>query len=135
LDESIRWLKKGVLKLERSSIPVARIGLQPTKDLEEHIIAGPYHPALHQLIDSAIFFDMARYLLQKFPNGSQAFFLCHPKEISNLRGQRNENILKLKKHFKLKEISVNENKELPRGYLIIQNQKVEVLIHRKSLGY
>jgi histone acetyltransferase (RNA polymerase elongator complex component) len=135
LDEAIQWLKRGLLKLERASIPVARVGLQPTSDLEKNLLAGPYHPALHQLIDSAIFFDMAQHLLQTSPNGSQAFFHCHPKEVSNLRGQRNENILKLKEHFKLNKIFIEERQDLPRGYLGLQTQEGEVSIHRKSLGF
>ena len=135
LEEAIDWLKKGILKLEKTSISVARIGLQPTKELEEHLIVGPYHPALHQLVDSAIFYDMSEYLLQNFSNGPQAIFLCNPKEVSNLRGQRNGNILKLKKLFKLKEIMVNESKELPRGCLAIQTQEGEISIYRRSLGF
>jgi histone acetyltransferase (RNA polymerase elongator complex component) len=133
LGEAIQWLKGGLLKLEGASIPVARVGLQPTKDLERNFLAGPYHPALHQLIDSAIFFDMAQHLLQNNPNGSQAIFLCSPKEVSNLRGQRNENILRLKEHFKLSEVLIEGRQELPRGYLGLQTQEGEVSIHRKSL--
>ncbi len=133
LDEAIQWLKGGILKMEAASIPVVRVGLQPTKDLESNLLAGPYHPALHQLVDSEIFFDMAKHLLQISSNGSQALFLCNPKEISNLRGQRNRNILKLKEHFKLGEILIHERKELPRGCLVIQTQTGEVSIHRKSL--
>jgi histone acetyltransferase (RNA polymerase elongator complex component) len=132
LDEAIRWLKKGILKLEEASIPVARVGLQPTEELERDLLAGPYHPALHQLIDSAIFYDMAQHLLQVTPNGSQAIFVCSPREISNLRGQRNKNILKLKEQFKLGEILVHESKELPRGCLAIRTRSGEVLIQRKS---
>jgi histone acetyltransferase (RNA polymerase elongator complex component) len=135
LDEAIQWLKKGILKLEESSIRVARIGLQPTKELETDYLAGPYHPAFRQLIDSAIFFDMAKYLLQNFPNGSKAIFFCNPKEISNLKGQRNENSLKLKNHFKLSEILIDGRQELPRGSLGLQTQEGEVSIHRKSLGF
>jgi histone acetyltransferase (RNA polymerase elongator complex component) len=134
LDEAIQWLKKGILKLENSSIRVARIGLQTTKELERDFIAGPYHPALHQLINSAIFFDMAEYLLQNHPNGSQSIFFCHPKDISNLKGQRNENILKLKNHFKLSEILIEGRQDLPRGYLGLQTQEREVSAHRKSLS-
>jgi len=132
LDETIQWLKWGILKMEAASIPVVRVGLQPTKDLERNLLAGPYHPALHQLVDSEIFFDMAKHLLQISSNGSQALFLCNPKEISNLRGQRNENILRLKEHFKLGEILIHERKELPRGCLVIQTQAGEVSIQRKS---
>jgi len=132
LDEAIQWLKRGLLKLEVASIPVARIGLQPTEDLERDLLAGPYHPALHQLVDSAIFYDMAQHLLQVTPNGSQAIFVCSPKEVSNLRGQGNKNILKLKEQFKLKEILIHESKELPRGGLAVRSQSGEVLIQRKS---
>jgi histone acetyltransferase (RNA polymerase elongator complex component) len=133
LDEAIQWLKKGLLKLEAASIPVARIGLQPTEELERDLLAGPYHPALHQLIDSSIFFDMAQHLLQISPIGSQAIFVCSPREVSNLRGQGNKNILKLKEQFKLNGILIHESKELPRGCLAIRKQSGEVLIQRKSL--
>ena len=135
LDEAVQWLKKGILRLEKSSISVARIGLQPTKELERDYLAGPYHPALHQLIDSAIFFDMAKYLLQNFPNGSKAIFFCNPKEISNLKGQRNENSLKLKNHFKLSEILIDGRQELPRGFLGLQTQEGVVSIDRRSLAF
>ena len=135
LDEAVQWLKKGILRLEKSSISVARIGLQPTKELERDFLAGPYHPAFRQLIDSAIFFDMAKYLLQNFPNGSKAIFFCNPKEISNLKGQRNENSLKLKNHFKLSEILIDGRQELPRGFLGLQTQEGVVSIDRRSLAF
>jgi histone acetyltransferase (RNA polymerase elongator complex component) len=134
LDEAVQWLKKAILKLEHSSIPVARIGLQPTKELERDYLAGPYHPALHQLIDSTIFFDMAESLLRVSQKNGRALFFCHPKEISNLRGQKNENILRLKKHFKLSEILIEGRQELPRGFLGLQTQGEEVSIDRGSLG-
>ena len=134
LNEAIQWLKKAILKLEHSFIPVARIGLQPTKELERDYLAGPYHPAFHHLIDSAIFFDMAESLLQSSQKNGRALFFCHPKEVSNLRGQKNENILRLKKNFKLGEVLIEGRQELPRGFLGLQTQGEEVSIDRKSLG-
>jgi histone acetyltransferase (RNA polymerase elongator complex component) len=134
LDEAVQWLKRGVLRLENSSIPVARIGLQPTQELERDFLAGPYHPSFRQLVDSAFFFDMATSLLQNSQKNGQAFFLCNPKEISNLRGQKNENMMRLKEHFKLIEILINGKQELPRGTLVLQTQEGEVSIHRKSYG-
>ena len=134
LDEAVQWLKKGILKLENSSLSVARIGLQPTRELERDYLAGPYHPAFRQLVDSAIFFDMATSLLQVSEKNGRALFLCHPKEISNLRGQKNENILRLKKHFKLSQILIEGRQELPRGFLGLQIQEGVVSTDRKSLG-
>ena len=134
LDEAVQWLKKGILKLENSSIRVARIGLQPTKELERDFLAGPYHPALHQLVDSAIFFDMATSLLQVTEKNGRALFFCHPKEVSNLRGQRNENILKLKKDFNLSQILIEERQQLPKDFLGLQTLEGEISIHRRSLS-
>jgi hypothetical protein len=133
LEETIRWLKKGLFILENSGIRVARIGLQPTQGLEKHFLAGPYHPALHQLVDSEIAFDMAEHLLHNNSGGSQALFLCHPKEVSNLRGQRNGNILRLKEQFQLKEIAIQTREDIPRGMLVLQNPKGDVSIHRRDL--
>jgi len=135
LEEVLQWLKKGLLRLEASSISVARIGLQPTLELEKDYLAGPYHPAFRQLIDSAIFFDMAMSLLQASLRTGQAVFFCHPKEVSNLRGQKNENVLRLKKQFRLNDILIDGRQELPRGYLGLQTQGKEISIHRKSLSY
>jgi histone acetyltransferase (RNA polymerase elongator complex component) len=134
LSEAVQWLKKSIPKLEQSSIRVARIGLQPTKELERDYLAGPYHPAFHQLVDSAIFLDMATSLLQTAQKNGQAKFLCHPREVSNLRGQKNENILKLKKDFNLSEILIEERKELPKGFLGLQTLEGVVSTDKMSLG-
>lgn len=37
---------------EDANIPVIRVGLQPTEQMESEIIAGPYHPAFRQLANS-----------------------------------------------------------------------------------
>ncbi len=133
LEDAIGWLKKGILKLERASLPLARIGLQPTRELEESLLAGPFHPALHQLVDSAIFYDMAEDLLRNHPNGSPPAFLCHPKDLSNLKGQRNENILRLKKQFRLSHISISCAQRVERGRLVLQMGAKEFSVEKKSL--
>jgi hypothetical protein len=101
--------------------------------LEKHFLAGPYHPALRQLVDSEIAFGMAEHLLQENSGGSQVIFICHPKEVSNLRGQRNGNILKLKKKFQLEEIATHICEDIAKGTLVLQNQKGRFSICRKDL--
>ena len=135
LEEAIQWLKIGLLKLERSSIPMARIGLQPTKELERDFLAGPFHPALHQLVDSEIFFDMATSLLELFDDEFEPVFFCHATEISNMRGQRNGNIMRLREKFQLKDISIQGREDVPRGSLALQTQKGNISIHRGELRY
>lgn len=133
MDEAVECLKKGILKLEKASIPVARVGLQPTKELEEHLLAGPFHPSLHQFVDSAIFYEMAEELLRKYPNGLNPVFVCNPKDLSNLKGQKNGNILRLKNHFNLSDIFIFGREDVPRGRLALQTRAEEVFIDKKSL--
>jgi histone acetyltransferase (RNA polymerase elongator complex component) len=134
LGETVRWLKAALLKLERSSIHVARIGLQPSRELERHLLAGPYHSALHQLIHSEIFFEMAKQLLQIYSKEPKVFFSCHPKEVSNLRGQRNGNILKLKEQFQLKEVFIQGIEEIPRGSISLHTPSGYASMKRKDLA-
>lgn len=133
LKETVHWLKTGLLKLETSSVRVARIGLQPTRELERHLLAGPYHSALHQLIDSEIFFEMAKQLLQIHSKEPEVLFFCHPKEVSNLRGQRNGNILKLKEQFQLKEVLIQGIEGIPRGSIFLHTPVGSASIKRKDL--
>jgi histone acetyltransferase (RNA polymerase elongator complex component) len=133
LEETVQWLKKGLFKLEKANIHVARIGLQPTRELERYLLAGPYHPALHQLIDSEIAFDLAWHLLQFFPDEPEPLFVCNPKDLSNLKGQRNGNILKLREQFQLKEILIEHREEIPKGTLLLRTRQGEVSIKRKHL--
>lgn len=37
-----------------AGIPVIRMGLQPTEELEETIVAGPYHPSIRQLVERGL---------------------------------------------------------------------------------
>ncbi|MBE9532231.1 MAG: radical SAM protein [Proteobacteria bacterium] len=57
--EYIPWTLKDMVSVcrkmyemfQRSSITIIRMGLQPTKELEENIVAGPYHPSFRQLVE------------------------------------------------------------------------------------
>jgi histone acetyltransferase (RNA polymerase elongator complex component) len=133
LDEALQWLKRGLLRLEKASVPVARIGLQSTRELEDHIVAGPYHPSLNHLVRSAIAFDMASHLLHLSGKQPQAHFFCHPKETSTVRGHRNGNMLKLRGQFGLKEICLDTREDVPRECLVLQTSDGEHSTHRREL--
>ena len=133
-NESIEWLKQGILKLERSSITTARIGLQPTKELEENLLAGPYHPSLHQIVESSIFFDMAKSLLQKDQIKGEPIFICNPKDESNLKGERKENLKRLKEFFGLKELTIKTSDQIEKGTLTLQTPSGTFSIDKKSLS-
>jgi len=135
LEEATKWLKIGLIKMERASIPVARLGLQTTEDLRDHVLAGPYHPAFRHLVESAIAFDLLAQLFKSCPEKEEVLLLCHPREMSNLRGQRNENIRNLKERFRLGEIRVQGSEQVDVGTFLLQTPCKKVLIRRQDLVY
>jgi len=135
LEEATRWLKVGLIKMERASIPVARLGLQPTEELRDHVLTGPFHPAFRHLVESAIAFDMLAHLIKSCPENEEVLLMCHPRETSNLRGQRNENVRSLKERFGLGEIRVQASEQVEVGTFLLQTPRRKVLIRRQDLVY
>ncbi len=135
LEEAVQWVKLGLARLEAASVPVARIALQPARELEAFYRAGPFHPAFRQLVDSEIFFDMATRLLEARRGGPEPTFFCHLQEVSNVRGQKNRNIKRLRERFGIESILVKERQEIPRGTLVLQTPGEEVMIQKRDLRY
>jgi histone acetyltransferase (RNA polymerase elongator complex component) len=109
LDEAVNICKKALLRFKIADIPVVRLGLQSTPELERQgtIIAGPYHPSFRHLVESAIFFEMAKRLVEKNPFCDERLtFRVRPDEYSYFCGQKNSNIAKLKERYKRKDIRV-----------------------------
>ncbi|MFH1216739.1 MAG: radical SAM protein [Pseudomonadota bacterium] len=45
---------------DQASIPIVRMGLQPTPSLERELLAGPYHPAFGELVQARLYFRRLR---------------------------------------------------------------------------
>ena len=75
-------------------IPVIRIGLQPTADLQRPgtVLAGPWHPAFRQLVESELFYDLVSRLLGGHASeGMFATVVCNPSRVSDVVGQSRAN--------------------------------------------
>jgi histone acetyltransferase (RNA polymerase elongator complex component) len=92
LSEAVALCKRLLLMARRASIPVIRMGIQATDMLDEPgtVLAGSYHPAFRQLVEGALYGDL---LLQLLPgNPSTCVVRCHPSRVSDVAGQRRENL-------------------------------------------
>ncbi len=58
LNESIRLVARGVIKLWRRGIPVIRIGLHSERSLEDNIVAGPWLPSYGSAVKSYILYKV-----------------------------------------------------------------------------
>jgi len=123
LQEALDLCKMAFLKFQRARIPVIRLGLQSTPELEtkDCIVAGPYHPAFGHLVESSLFYDMASYLMGKNRQSPIPRARVSPSDLSNIRGQKNQNLDRLRREFGLRDIQIEVDKGQPRGSLMIIN--------------
>lgn len=87
----------GMLKkiFDQGSIRVVRIGLQPSEELENKVLDGPYHPAFGELVASRRLFKKARQLLAGQQKGQVKYLSVAAADESAFRGPRNISMKKL----------------------------------------
>ncbi len=126
LDRCVSTVKELYLLFKKRDIPVIRMGLQASDDLDKgsDILAGPYHPSFGHLVFSEIFLDKAVSLLEsnrsiKNLSTDNIIMKVHPRSISKMRGLKNQNISKLKKKFNIKTITVAADENIDQDSIVI----------------
>lgn len=113
IDEAVNICAELLSIYEQNNINVIRIGLQPTDNISESgdVIAGPFHPAFRQLVQSRLILDkmLKQFESEGYSGVTDIIIECRPKEISNVIGQKRKNINYLKKALNLKNIEIREN--------------------------
>jgi histone acetyltransferase (RNA polymerase elongator complex component) len=110
------------LLLERNNIQVIRTGLQSSETLDDGktILAGPYHPAFGEMVDSYLYYLMVASVLEQMKDykGKKIILHHHPKDTSRLRGNKNSNKNLWMEKFLLKDIQFIADESNP-GHLTI----------------
>jgi histone acetyltransferase (RNA polymerase elongator complex component) len=109
LEDAVLLCREALEKFELAGIDVIRIGLQPTEELEKPgtIVAGPYHPAFRQLVESSILLDKMRCALRNCAGKTgRVTFQVNSKDLSAAIGQKRSNIKKLEKEFGVQKIRI-----------------------------
>ena len=75
-------------------IRIIRVGLHPSKELEESMLGGPYHPAFRELCESEIMLNRLLKELENLPKGKYDIAVL-PRDISRMSGQHRVNIERL----------------------------------------
>lgn len=90
----------------RSDIPVLRIGLQPSEELAQSVVAGPYHSALGELVKSRVYRNRAQALLETVSPGSDAVLAVAPNRVSLMTGQKRCNVHWLRQRYGLNSLRI-----------------------------
>lgn len=124
LEEAIEQSAYVYQALTEASIKVIRIGLQPDEELckEGNILAGPFHPAMGELVKSRVIRNIITPLLRK--NYEKNIFSCviefTAQMESKVRGQKNNNLLYWRQLFPQLKLAFKINNNL-------KNQQIKVL--------
>jgi histone acetyltransferase (RNA polymerase elongator complex component) len=122
LDQAVSLCKRMLLKAMRQGVPVIRVGLQPTSELETSgaVLAGPYHPAFGQLVESELFFDLMSEMVAGLPAGSSVGFSVAPGRVSDLVGQKRRNLERLAERHQVMVAAVREDAALGRSRIALE---------------
>lgn len=136
LDDAVRICRDALRALTAAGIPVIRLGLQTTRELEEPgaVVAGPFHPGFGSLVEASLCFEMASALLSAAgPDGDLhrwagtgresppvALFSLSPADVTGFSGPQRANIEALRSGFSLGAIRVHRDPALPRRTLILE---------------
>lgn len=96
-------------------IRVVRMGLQPSADLEERLLAGPYHPAFGELVLSRTWYLRTRRLLVQAGPGRAVTMTISPRDYSAFVGHGRQNIKRLGALPTAAMLSVRTKPGLTRG--------------------
>lgn len=114
VEEAVQ-LGAGLLDLfEENDIPVIRFGLHASRDIEQQMLCGGYHPALRELCESERFLKRMYVLLrEKHPAGGAVTIYVNPRDVSKALGQKRKNIQLLKQDGW--QVTVRSSSQVPAG--------------------
>ena len=111
------------------NIKVIRIGLQNTDEITDpassnsQVVAGPYHPAFRQLVESAMWYDVILEKIKKFNTKvKEVEIIANPDDINNIIGHKKENIEKLREIYEV-DVMVKPDEQIKHGKFEIKIEK------------
>lgn len=105
----------------KNNIDVIRIGLQNTEEIAapgqkgSEVLAGPFHPAFRQLVESAMWYDsIAERIKGINAKVKKIELVVNPNDTNNVIGHKKENIQKLKEFYDL-DVVVTSDENIKLG--------------------
>lgn len=118
--QAVESCKEVVDLFNRNKINVIRIGLQNTEEISEpgtdksSVLAGPYHPAFRQLVESSMWYDSIVNKIKKVnAKVKKVKIIANDVSINNIIGHKRENIEKLKDVYDVEVVIERDDKIKP----------------------
>lgn len=121
LVQAVETCKILVRMFTDKKIDVIRVGLQNTEEIsnpdeeQSEVVAGPFHPAFRQLVESNMWYDAIVGKIKKLNAKVQEVEVTvNPIDVNNVVGHKRENIEKLKEIYEVNLI-VKQDEKIKQG--------------------
>ncbi|RDY24807.1 radical SAM protein [Romboutsia maritimum] len=134
LDESIKIVKKLLALFYVNNINVIRVGLQATDDIQvgKAVVAGPYHPAFRELVESEMIRDYLDYIIRKNKVTSNILINCNKKNISKIIGNKKSNSVYMKNKLGVTLKTQEDDINIDKLEIILDNENI-IAINMKDM--
>ncbi len=129
VEQAVERSKEVMQLFNKAKIEVIRLGLQNTEEIsspeskQSTVVAGPYHPAFRQLVESSMWYDEIVSRIKKFNvKVMQVLITANPENINEIIGHKKENILKLKEIYDV-DVNVKADEAIKKGKFEIEIEK------------
>ena len=119
--QAVETSKELVKLFNKNNVEVIRVGLQNTdeisdpKNKQSEVVAGPYHPAFRQLVESAIWYEKILNKIKKLNSKvKEVEVTINPKDVNNVIGHKRENAIKLKEIYDV-NLKIKQDKKIKQG--------------------
>ena len=124
--QAVEICKELVSMFNQKGIEVIRVGLQNTDEITDpniegsEVVAGPYHPAFRQLVESGLWYDtIVAKIKQLNVKVKKVQVTVNPQDVNNVIGHKRENIEKLKDMYTL-DLIVKQDEKIKQGKLELE---------------
>lgn len=126
LFEAVEISKTIYCMLIANNIKVIRVGLQPTDEINEgkELIAGPFHPAFRELVESSIYNELILDEIIKDYNG-KILIKINGKDLSKLYAHKKKFFNDMKEQLKTLNVQVIQDNHVDRGDLVLITEENE----------
>ncbi len=129
LVQAVETCKELVRMFANKKIEVIRVGLQNTDEITDpqangsQVVAGPYHPAFRQLVESAMWYDAIVAKIKRLNvKVKEVEVTVNPIDSNNVIGHKKENVLKLKDTYDV-DLLLKQDENIKQGKSKIQITK------------
>lgn len=131
VDEAVEISKKLYIEFTSNNIKIIRIGLQPTEEINvgKDVIAGPFHPAFRELVESTIMNDMIAYIIDNhFTDSKDLTISIYPNDISKLYANGKKIFYNKMKFYMSKKIKIRQDYICKKGSLVICDDEKQIMM-------